>query len=133
MRRCSAAALLRDQLRLARCPGKNPDGCRVDPVSTLQRRLATIREAHRYAGHDLDTASVAFRDAWRGIRNAHGAPAAQKAALLTADLRRAVAALPDTLTGRRDRALLLVGFAAALRRAELAALEVAPRRRAGLD
>jgi site-specific recombinase XerD len=42
-------------------------------------------------------------------------------------LRGAVDVLPDTLAGRRDRALLLVGFASALRRAELAALEVTPR------
>ena len=32
--------------------------------------------------------------------------------------------LPETLRGRRDRALLLVGFAGALRRSELVALEV---------
>jgi integrase len=41
--------------------------------------------------------------------------------------RRALAVLPDNLLGCRDRALLLVGFAAALRRSELASLEVAPR------
>jgi hypothetical protein len=39
---------------------------------------------------------------------------------------RAVGTLPDTLAGRRDRALLLVGFAAALRRVELAPLRFAP-------
>jgi integrase len=33
--------------------------------------------------------------------------------------------IPDTLIGRRDRAILLIGFAAALRRSELAALNVA--------
>lgn len=46
---------------------------------------------------------------------------------MTVDLRRAVAVLPDSLTGLRDRALILVGFAAALRRSELASLEVARR------
>ena len=96
-------------------------------ISTLQRHLTAIREAHRYAGFELDTSDVSFRDVWRGIRNAHGTPANQKAALITATLRRALAALPDNLLGYRDRALLLIGFAAALRRSELASLEVAQR------
>lgn len=100
-------------------------------VATLGRRLSAIREAHLYAGHKLDTSGVAFRDVWRGIRRTHAAPAVQKAPLLTAQLRRTVATLPDTLAGRRDRALLLVGFGAALRRSELASLEVCPRDGAG--
>lgn len=97
-------------------------------VATLQRRLAAIREAHRYAGHELDTSSTAFRDTWRGLRRGHGMPAEKKAPVLTAELRKVMAAIPaDTLAGLRDRALLLVGFAAALRRSELAGLEVSPR------
>ena len=96
-------------------------------VATLQRRLAAIREQHIAAGLALDTSSAAFRDTWRGIKNAHGQPAEKKRPLMTVDLRRAVATLPDTLAGRRDRALILVGFAAALRRSELAELEVSRR------
>jgi Phage integrase, N-terminal SAM-like domain len=96
-------------------------------ISTLQRHLTAIREAHRYAGCELDTSDVSFRDVWKGIRNTHGTPVNQKAALITATLRRALAALPDNLLGYRDRALLLIGFAAALRRSELASLEVAQR------
>jgi site-specific recombinase XerC len=100
-------------------------------VATLSRRLSAIREAHLYAGHSLDTSGVAFRDVWRGIRRTHAAPQVQKAPLLTAQLRRTVGALPDTNAGRRDRALLLVGFGAALRRSELAALEVSSNGGAG--
>lgn len=96
-------------------------------VVTLQRRLAAIREQHAAAGFDLETSSSAFRDTWRGIKRAHGQPAVKKRPLMTVDLRRAVAILPDTLPGRRDRALILVGFAAALRRSELAGVEVARR------
>jgi integrase len=40
------------------------------------------------------------------------------------DERKVVTALPDTLSGQRDRALTLLGFAAALRRSELVALNV---------
>jgi site-specific recombinase XerD len=96
-------------------------------VATLERRLSAIREAHRYAGHELETGHIGFRDVWRGIRRQHGAPAVQKAPLLTAALRGAVDVLPGTLAGCRDRASLLIGFASALRRSELAALEVTPR------
>jgi site-specific recombinase XerD len=96
-------------------------------VSTLQRRLSAIREAHLYRGIKLDTSSAAFRDVWRGIRRTHAVPANKKAPLLTAGLRRAIATLPDTLAGRRDRAMLLIGFGAALRRSELAGLEVVQR------
>lgn len=96
-------------------------------VATLQRRLAAIREQHASAGFGLDTASAAFRDAWRGIKRAHGQPAEKKRPLMTVDLRRAVATLPNTLAGKRDRALILIGFAAALRRSELAGLEVSRR------
>jgi integrase len=96
-------------------------------VSTLQRHLSSIREAYRSVNLTLDTTAGAFRDVWRGIRRTHGAPAEGKNALMTGHLRRAVNTLPDTPAGSRDRALLLVGFAAALRRVELASLEVCAR------
>ena len=47
------------------------------------------------------------------------------AAALGEDVVKMVEALPDTLAGKRDRALLLIGFGAALRRSELVALDVA--------
>src|SRR5690606_7389113 len=42
--------------------------------------------------------------------------------ILVEDLRQIVCQLPDTLTGRRDRALLLVGFAGGFRRSELVSI-----------
>jgi integrase len=96
-------------------------------VATLQRRLAAIKEAQRHGGYHLDTTGAAFRDVWKGIRNAHGTPPVQKAALLTALLRRALSSLPEGLTGIRDRALLLIGFARALRRSELSSVEASNR------
>ena len=38
--------------------------------------------------------------------------------------------IPDDLSGKRDKALILIGFAATLRRSELVALEVADVERA---
>jgi site-specific recombinase XerD len=40
----------------------------------------------------------------------------------TVQLRQAIQALPDTLLGKRDHALLVIGFAGAFRRSELVAL-----------
>jgi integrase len=91
-------------------------------VSTLGRRLSAIRAVHVYSAQPIDLASPAFRDVWAGIRRTHGARPDKKRALVTADLRKVVAALPESAIGIRDRALLLVGFASALRRSELASL-----------
>lgn len=90
-------------------------------AATLARRLAAIRTAHRAA--DLSPPeSGDLKRVWSGIRRQHARPPRKKRALVTEELRRVIARLPDTLAGQRDRALLLVGFAGALRRSELAAL-----------
>ena len=90
-------------------------------VATLALHLSAIAAFHQAAGlpppahPDLDRV-------WAGIKRTHGRPPKKKRALLVEDLRRALAKLPDTLSGKRDRAILLVGFAGALRRSELANL-----------
>jgi integrase len=66
----------------------------------------------------------AVSETLKGIRRTLGTAQKVKAPLLTADIRRMVDALPDTLAGCRDRALLLLGFAGGFRRSELAALDV---------
>jgi site-specific recombinase XerD len=93
-------------------------------VATLARRLAAIRAAHTVADLALPS-SPSLTRIWAGIRRTHGRPARGKAALVIEDLRRVLEAMPpDTLRGRRDRTLLLVGFGAALRRSELASLSL---------
>jgi site-specific recombinase XerD len=93
-------------------------------VSTLQRRLSAISQAHKAAGHPSPAQHPAVRAVWSGIRRTHGTAPARKAPLVTAQLRQAVAGLGEDLAGRRDRALLLLGFAGAFRRSELVALDV---------
>ena len=94
-------------------------------ASTLNRRLAAIKCAHEAKGHDTPTAHKGVTAALKGIRRAKGtAPTKKKAA--TADIvKEMVRRCPHTLAGQRDRALLLLGFAGAFRRAELVALTVA--------
>jgi hypothetical protein len=94
-------------------------------VATLQRRIAAIAYHHREAGHALDTRDAALRATWRGIRRTHGVAPAEKTAAVTETVCAMVDALPPSLAGVRDRALILVGFAGAFRRAELVALDVA--------
>jgi site-specific recombinase XerD len=60
-----------------------------------------------------------------GIRRSIGTAQTAKAPAVVAELKRMLGKLPNTRVGLRDRALLLLGFAGAFRRAELVALDVA--------
>lgn len=96
---------------------------KVHKVATLERRLAAITTRHNRAGLHIDTLDPIFRDTWRGIRKTKGRPQARKEPVLIDMLTQIVEQLPDTLLGLRDKALMLLGFSAALRRSELAALK----------
>ncbi len=95
-------------------------------VSTLQRRLTTISQAHKAERHPSPTGDPAVRAVWAGIKRTLGTAQHGKTAAVTEDLRRMVRALPQTSTiGKRNRALLLLGFAGAFRRSELVGLDIA--------
>src|SRR4051794_22241537 len=96
-------------------------------AASLTMRLVAIGQAHRLAGHRLDTKHPAIRETMKGIRRTHGTAPAKKAAVVTDVLRDAISELSKVNSSRalRDRALLLVGFAGALRRSELVALDLA--------
>ena len=75
---------------------------------------------------DPPTTAEGVKAVLRGICRTIGA-AKQGKAPATADLlARMLELCPDTLAGKRDAALLGIGFAAALRRSELVAIEVHP-------
>jgi site-specific recombinase XerD len=95
-------------------------------ASTIERRVAAISQAHQLAGHvPSPTQDWMVRATMSGIRRTIGTAPAKKAAAVTAELRRFVDVCPaDTLAGRRDRAVLLLGFAGAFRRSELVSLDV---------
>ena len=92
--------------------------------STLRRKVAAIARANRMAGAALDTRHTAIRDVLRGIGRTHGLPARRAQALTTDEVQQLVASCGNDLVGLRDRAILLVTFAGALRRSELCAIEV---------
>ena len=100
-------------------------------VSTLERRLSAINQAHRQMGHDAPASrrDEPLHSVWAGITRTKGVAVDKVSPTLPDDLRHMVEALPRgedgewTLAAKRDRALLLVGFAGALRRSELVAIE----------
>jgi integrase len=93
-------------------------------MPTLRRRVAAIARACGVAGHPLDSKHPAIRETLRGIGRKHGSPPRRAAALTTAKVRRLTRACGEDLAGKRERALLLMGFAGALRRSELVALDI---------
>lgn len=97
----------------------------VHSVGTLSRRITTISEAHRASGYSIDFRTHPQLTAlWAGIKRTKGTLQHGKAALLTSDLKRMVAVLPQSTLGIRDQAVLLLGFVGAFRRSELVALNV---------
>jgi integrase len=104
--------------------------------SWVTQARAAIRKAHRTAGADDPTGAEGVSRTVKGIKRKHAAPPEPKAAARTKHIRRMADALKipkpapdagtslqaDWLRSLRDRALLLFGYAAALRRSELAAV-----------
>lgn len=99
--------------------------------STVDRRLAGVSVTFRDAGRPIDKpvmqaarkAMTAEADKLARVNERRGRGKAP--AVTVAQLRLMCRACPnDTLAGLRDRALLLLGFAVAARRSEIAALHV---------
>ena len=91
-------------------------------MSTLRRRVAAIVRQARLARVPFDSKSPDIREVLRGIGNTHRRDPRQAAALTTPEIQKLVRACGHDLAGLRDRALILLGFAGALRRSELVAL-----------
>ena len=99
-------------------------------ISTIERRLAGIAAAHRDAGHANPCVDPLVRGAIRGARRHLPSAPEKKQHLELEDLEEMLRHLPPTShRGRRDRALLLLGIAGALRRSELVAIDVSDIKR----
>jgi site-specific recombinase XerD len=101
------------------------DLARTAKPSTIDARLAAVSAAHRAAGHYSPTKAEAVRLVRRGVRRTLGTAQRQVRPVTVSDLRTMVQGLGTDPPGCRDRALLLLGFAGALRRSELVGLDVA--------
>jgi len=96
-------------------------------VTTVALRRAAIRYLHVIAGCAVPTAEAAVSATMAGLQRTAaktGQLPARKLAATAEILRQILAPVGTDLADLRDRALLLTGFAGALRRAELAAIRV---------
>jgi len=96
-------------------------------VSSIRVALAAIRTAHLLAGIALDLRQPRFAMVLEGVVRSRGTRPQRQAAPAVPDvLRRMLGASPSpgTPLGVRNRAMLLMGFGAALRRSELVALQL---------
>src|SRR3954452_4710266 len=100
------------------------DLAEIAKVATITRRMAAISKAHQAAGFESPCSlkNAAVSEVLAGIRREKGVAPEGKTPLLTDHVRRIVRALPKSLLGLRDAAVLLVGFAGGFRRAEVAGL-----------
>lgn len=91
--------------------------------STLTRRLVAIAREHATQGIESPTSTELVRTTLRGVRRSRGSVVRQVAPLQKVHVLQVVQGLQG-LRGLRDTALLLIGFASALRRSELVSLNV---------
>lgn len=93
-------------------------------IATIGRRLAAIARVHKVKGWPSPI-DDSVRDVMSGARRQAGQAGNPSTPLVVEDIKQIVATIEThTLMGVRDRALILVGFAGALRRSELRGLMV---------
>ena len=93
-------------------------------VATLVRRLAALSKLHDAYGFSNPVRTELVKATMRGIKRSKGVAQREAAPLMKEDLFSILARLGNRPKDLRDKALLLIGFAAALRRSELVALKV---------
>jgi site-specific recombinase XerD len=93
-------------------------------ISTLDMSCTVIRHVHRMTGTEDPVASEAVRQVRRGLVRTYGAAPRRLARPLTVEeLRQIVAGIDRTTPiGARDAAIILLGYASAMRRGELVGL-----------
>ena len=94
-------------------------------VATITRRIAGLSKVHDAHGYQNPVRTELVRSTMKGIRRSKGTAQRAAAPLMRETLFDVLKAIGDRPKDKRDKALLLIGFAAALRRSELVALNVA--------
>ena len=101
------------------------DEAQVKALSTLEVALAAITQAFGLMGIERPASDPRVRRVLKGIRRTLGPrPQAKKAPLSVAHLRRICEVMGKSTKAVRDKCVILIGFAAALRRSELVALDI---------
>lgn len=92
-------------------------------AATLTRRVVAIHHAHIQHGHISPIHHALVKATMQGIKRVHGSAQRKVMPIYKTQLE----AMVDTLhglKGKRDKALLLIGFAGAFRRSELVRIQV---------
>ncbi|MCI4659673.1 site-specific integrase [Cryobacterium zhongshanensis] len=97
--------------------------------STISRWLTSINVRHHADGHTLPGSLAEVKSTLSGIRRGHVRPTRRMAPLLLKDLKKVLAGIdtrsyPAGIIGHRDSAILVMGFAGAFRRSELASRRI---------
>jgi len=91
--------------------------------SALNGRVAAIAHEHRRRSLVWNPSHPAISQTLQGIGRTHGRKVRPAAALTSVDIKQLLGSCGDDTAGLRDSALFLVGFAGALRRSELVAID----------
>jgi len=108
----------------SRSPAGLRDGTIGLSLPTLRRRLAAIASRHATEKLETPTDHPLVKKLVRRYSRSRGTAVKKKEALTIDRLATLLSAMPGDLPARRDRALLLLGYAGAFRRSELVALDV---------
>ena len=97
-------------------------------VATLERRLISLHKAHLENSLKSPTVHITVKRTMQGIRRTFGTKQKQARPMVRDDLLEAMVMIDrqKPIKAARDRALLLVGFASAMRRSELVAVMHGP-------
>ncbi|WP_368184626.1 site-specific integrase [Aestuariibius sp. HNIBRBA575] len=93
--------------------------------ASLARRVATLSKVHSANGWENPCRAEIVRATMRGIKRVKGTAQEQAKPLLREDLFLVLDALGEDTRAKRDRALLLIGWAGGFRSSELTGLDVA--------
>lgn len=92
-------------------------------TSSIQRKISAIKKMHIMSNHVLNLEDSNFLLVWGGIKRKLGIQKKGKLPILIKTLRDVVATIDTSrIMGLRDKALLTFGWASAMRRSEIVAL-----------
>lgn len=92
--------------------------------STIKLAKSAVSAMHERAGHPNPTRTALVRDVVKGIDKTHRSGRPKQARAATGEEILAMASESIRLVDKRDAAMLLVGFGAAMRRSEIVGLDV---------
>ncbi len=96
-------------------------------VSTIQRRLVSIKMIHKFKGHYLDTKNPSIIENIMGIKRRKGSNQIGKKPIKINDLKKIINVIDEQkkeeIKKLRDRSIILVGFSGGFRRNEIVSLD----------